>query len=201
MKPFDSLLTSCRFAFFTVVPPFVDKTFHWDSLAAGLIFLCVFLPGFLSPIVGNLSDRYGTKWLSCSGFLASIPIFVCLRFVTSNTTSQKVLFGVLLTLMGIALTLSSTPLMAEITYVIEAKEKKQPGIWGAKGVYGVGFGLFTTSFALGGVMGSFMAGYLYEGPGWETFGWAFAVWCAGGAMICGLFVGGSVLKREEEGGS
>lgn len=171
------------------MPPFVDKTFHWDSLASGLIFLCVFLPGFLSPVVGVLCDRYGTKWLSCSGFAMSIPIFVCLRFVTSNTISQKVLFGVLLTLMGVALTLSSTPLMAEITYVIEEKEKKQPGIWGVKGVYGVGFGLFTTSFALGGVIGSFMAGYLYEGLGWATFGWVFGVWCAGGALICGLFVG------------
>lgn len=180
---------NCRFAYFTVVPLFVQKTFHWNSLAAGFIFLCIFIPGFISPYIGILADRCGTKWLSCAGFTMSVPVFVCLRFVTNDTTAHKVLFGVLLTLMGIALTLSSTPLMAEITYVIEAKEKRQSGIWGAKGVYGVGFGLFTTSFALGGVIGSILAGYIYEGPGWNTFGWAFSVWCAGGAIISALFVG------------
>ncbi|GJN81595.1 hypothetical protein PLIIFM63780_005130 [Purpureocillium lilacinum] len=181
--------SASKFAFFAVIPPFVDKTFHWDALAAGLIFLCVLLPGFLSPLVGSVADRYGTKWLSFAGFALSVPLFVCLRFVAENTLSQKVLLGALLTLMGIALTLSSTPLMAEITYVIEDKDKEKPGIWGTKGVYGVGFGLFTTSFALGGVIGSFMAGYLYDGPGWETFGWAFGIWCAGGAVICAFFVG------------
>ncbi|UNI23943.1 hypothetical protein JDV02_009731 [Purpureocillium takamizusanense] len=186
--------SASKFAFFAVIPPFVDKIFHWNALDAGLIFLCVLLPGFLSPVVGSVADRYGTKWLSFAGFVLSVPLFVCLRFVTENTLTQKVLLGALLTLMGIALTLSSTPLMAEITYVIEDKEKGRPGIWGTKGVYGVGFGLFTTSFALGGVIGSFMAGYLYDGPGWETFGWAFGIWCAGGAMICLLFVGKPTIR-------
>lgn len=167
----------------------MQKLFHWDSLGAGAVLLCVLLPGFLSPLIGILSDRYGTKWLSSSGFLLSVPIFVCLRFVTENSLHHKVLFGTLLALMGIALALSSTPLMAEITYVIQDKEMENPGVWGPKGVYGVGFGLFTTAFALGGVVGSFMGGYLYQGPGWATFGWAFAIWCAGGTVICALFVG------------
>ncbi|KAL2126090.1 hypothetical protein VTI74DRAFT_1720 [Chaetomium olivicolor] len=187
--------SASKFAFFAVIPPFVEKTFHWDTLATGLIFLCVLLPGFLSPAVGTMADRYGAKWLSFAGFTISIPLFVCLRFVTENTSSQKALFGVLLTLLGVALTLSSTPLMAEIMYIIEDKEKQQPGLWGAKGVYGVGFGLFTTSFALGGVIGSFMAGYLYSGLGWEIFGWAFGIWCAGGAVICATLVGKPAIAR------
>ncbi|KJZ74936.1 hypothetical protein HIM_05667 [Hirsutella minnesotensis 3608] len=181
--------SASKFALFTNVPSFVQETFHWNSLAAGLIFLCLFVPGFLSPYIGVLADRYGTKWLSFAGFAMSVPLFVCLRFVTDDTTAHKVLFGALLTLIGVALTLSSTPLMAEITYVIKAKEKRQPGIWGAKGVYGVGFGLFTTSFALGGVIGSILAGYIYHASGWNTFGWAFGIWCTGGAVISVMFVG------------
>ena len=141
------------------------------------------LPGLLSPAVGDLCDRHGSKWLSCSGFALSVPLFVCLRFVTHDTTAQKVLFGALLTLLGCALTLSSTPLMADITYVIEEKEKRSPGIWGPRGVSGVGYALFTTSFALGGVLGSFVAGYLYAAS-WGTFGWSVGVWCAGGAVLC-----------------
>ncbi|KAJ6443796.1 major facilitator superfamily domain-containingprotein [Purpureocillium lavendulum] len=126
-----------------------------------------------SPVFGFLADRVSSRrlpFLAGLVALAASTLLLCLgrsvavlsvgRVLQENTTGQKVLFGTLLTLMGIALTLSSTPLMAEITYVIEEKEKERPGIWGAKGVYGVGFGLFTTSFALGGVIGSFMAGYL-----------------------------------------
>ncbi|OAA76021.1 Major facilitator superfamily domain, general substrate transporter [Akanthomyces lecanii RCEF 1005] len=189
----ESIQTQKRnsYAFFAVVPPFVQATFHWDSLDAGIIFLCVLLPGFLSPLVGMLSDRYGTKWLATLGFLLSVPVFASLRFVTENTLRHKVLFGALLALMGVALAFSSTPLMAEITYAIHDKERRQPGVWGPKGVYGVGFGLFTTAFALGGVVGSFMGGYLYQGPGWGVFGWGFSIWCAGGAAVCALFVGSS----------
>ncbi|KAJ3472876.1 hypothetical protein NLG97_g10662 [Lecanicillium saksenae] len=183
--------SASKYAFFAVVPPFVHDKFHWNSLGAGIILLCVLLPGFLSPLVGVLSDKYGAKWLSALGFLLSVPTFVCLRFVTEDTLGHKVLFGALLALMGVALALSSTPLMAEITYVINDKERRQPGVWGQKGVFGVGFGLFTTAFALGGVVGSFMGGYLYQGPGWAVFGWGFGVWCAVGAAVCGLFVGSS----------
>ncbi|KAM4065567.1 major facilitator superfamily protein [Hirsutella rhossiliensis] len=161
--------SASKFALCAASPPFVQETFHWSSLAAGLVLLCIFLPGFFSPVIVAMTDRYGTQWLTFAGFILSIPLLDCLRF-------------------RVALSLSSTPLMAETTYVSEAEEKRQLGVWGVKCVYGAGFGLFTTSFALGGVIGSVIAGYLYQSPGWNTFGWAFAVWCAGGAIINALFV-------------
>ena len=179
------------FAFDTVIPLFVKETFEWSSTAAGLIFFCIFVPGFLSPWVGQLADRYGSKWLSLAGFVASLPLLLCLRFVTDNTTGHKVLLGALLALMGLTLTFSNVPLMAEITFAIEAKEAKRPGIFGEKGAYGIGYGLFTTSFALGGTAGSLMAGYVNANAGWSTMTWSLAIWCAAGAVDVALWVGGS----------
>lgn len=197
-------LNPARASWDTVLPLFVKSTFHWSSTAAGLIFFCIFIPSFTSPMVGWLSDRYGAKWPSFAGFLASIPLLVCLRFVAEDTIGHKVLLGTLLALMGLTLTFSNMPLMAEITYAIEAEEAKNPGIFGPKGVYGLAYGLFCTAFALGGSIGSLMSGFIMAGAGWDTLTWALAIWMAGGAVVVASGVGGTpaggnknLLKHEE----
>lgn len=172
------------------MPLFVKSTFHWSSTAAGLMFFCIFIPGFASPIAGWLTERYGARWPSFAGFLASLPLLVCLRFVTEDTIGHKVLLGALLALLGVTLVFSNTPLMAEITFAIEAEEAKSPGVFGEKGVYGLGYGLFCTSFALGGSIGSLMSGYIMSSSGWGTVTWALAVWMASGAVVVALGVGG-----------
>ncbi|KAM7195448.1 Major facilitator superfamily domain containing protein [Naviculisporaceae sp. PSN 640] len=173
------------FAFDTVVPIHVKDTFHWNSTAAGVIFICVTIPAFASPLVGKLSDRYGAKWLSFAGFIASVPLLVCLRFVAENTIKDKVVLCVILTLLGITmLTFANTPLLAEMTYAIEAKEQRRPGMWGEKGVYGIAYGLWSFAYAFGGTIGSIMAGYINAGPGWVTLTWVLGLWSAVGAIVC-----------------
>ncbi|KAK3986317.1 major facilitator superfamily domain-containing protein [Cladorrhinum sp. PSN332] len=171
-------------AFDTVVPIHVKDTFGWSSTGAGLVFICVMIPGFASPIVGKLADRHGAKWFSVVGFASSIPALVCLRFVTSDTLGHKVLLCALLTVLGVTLiTIANTPLMAEIGYAVEEREAKQPGIWGEKGVNGIAYGLFTTCFALGGTIGSLLAGYINAGPGWGPTTWSLGVLAALGAIV------------------
>ncbi|KAI1140193.1 MFS general substrate transporter [Hypoxylon sp. FL0543] len=174
---------------------FVRDTFGWNSTAAGILFLAVFVPGFLSPLVGWLSDRYGAKWPSFFGFCLCVPLLVCLRFVTENSIQHKILLGFLLALLGIALAFANVPLMAEITYVIEATEAAEPGIFGEKGVYGLGYGLFNMAFALGGVVGPLWAGYVVASAGWGTMTWSFAIWAASGALVIAIWLGGQV-KRD-----
>lgn len=119
--------------------------------------------------------------------------------MTDDTLAHKALLGALLALMGVTLTFSNTPLMAEITYAIEAEEAKTPGVFGAKGVYGLGYGLFCTSFALGGSVGSLLSGYVMAARGWGTLTWALAVWTAGGAVVVGLFAGGKPVGKDDKG--
>jgi MFS family permease len=178
-----------------VLPLFVKNTFNWSSTAAGLIFITVMVPGFFSPLVGMVSDRYGAKWPALAGFVASIPLFVCLRFVTENTLTDKALLCVLLSLLGFTMAFSTTPLMAEITYAIDDREREQPGIWGEKGVYGIAYGLFTTAFALGGTVGSIMSGEIVATAGWATMTWAIAVWYVAAIPVVWLWVGSKPCKQ------
>ncbi|KAI1370775.1 MFS general substrate transporter [Hypoxylon crocopeplum] len=176
---------------------FVQTTFQWNSTAAGILFLAMFLPGFISPLVGWLSDKFGAKWPSLFGFCLSVPLLVCLRFVTENTIQHKVLLAFLLSLLGVALAFANVPLMAEITYVIEEKTAEKPGIFGEKGIYGLGYGLFTMAFALGGTVGPLWAGYVVASVGWGTMTWSFAIWAASGAVITYFWLGGKVRRSEE----
>jgi MFS family permease len=91
-----SLLCGCD----AVVPIFVKRTFGWNSFGAGLIFLAVVIPGFVSPVIGYLSDKHGPKWLSVFGYLACAPPLILLRLVDHDSTQQKVLFAALLALLG-----------------------------------------------------------------------------------------------------
>ncbi|KXJ90963.1 major facilitator superfamily domain-containing protein [Microdochium bolleyi] len=178
---------------------FVQSTFDWDSTAAGILFLAIFLPGFVSPLVGWLADRYGAKWPSVSGFTSTVPLLICIRFVTDNTFAHKALLVVLLVLLGTALAFSNTPLMAEISYAIDALEAADPGCFGEKGAFGVGYGLFTMAFALGGVIGPLWAGYVIAAAGWGTMGWSFALLAASAAVVGVLWLGGPVKAwRKEE---
>ncbi|KAI0098935.1 MFS transporter-like protein [Nemania sp. FL0031] len=179
--------------FDAVLALFVRGLFGWNSTAVAVLFLALFIPGFVAPLAGWLSDRYGAKWPSFAGFVATIPVLISLRFVTENTIQHKVLLAVLLALAGVTLPFSMTPLMAEISYVIEAKEAENPGIFGEKGVYGLAYGLFNCAFALGGIVGPIWAGYVIESAGWGTLTWNFALWSASAAVV--VFIWGANTPR------
>lgn len=164
-----------RIGFDAVLALFVRGLFGWNSTAVAILFLALFLPGFVALLAGWLSDRYGAKWPSFAGFVATIPILISLRFVTENTIQHKALLAVLLALAGVTLPFSMTPLMAEISYVIEDEEAKNPGIFGVNGVYGLAYGLFNMVFALGGIIGPIWAGYVVKSAGWGTLTWNFAL--------------------------
>lgn len=199
-RPRTPSLTHTRFSWDTVLPLFVKQTFHWDATAAGLVFFALFIPGIISPAVGALSDRHGARYPSLAGFALSIPLLVSLRFVTSNTLPHKALLAALLALVGVTLTLSNTPLMAEISYATAAAERSAPrGVFGVNGAYGLGYGLFCTSFALGGSVGALMSGFVVSARGWATMTWVLAVWMAGGAVVVGLFAGAPAEGKGKEG--
>ena len=83
-----------------VLPHFVKLTFHWDSLNAGLIFLCLAIPALTGPLVGQLSDRFGPRWIAVAGFALTAPPLILLRLVDRDTMGQKVLLCGLLVICG-----------------------------------------------------------------------------------------------------
>lgn len=83
-----------------IIPLFVKDTFHWTSEHAALTFLAWIIPGFLGPVAGKTSDRFGSRWVAIAGFAVAIVPLVLMRLVTQDTMGQKVLLCVLLTLVG-----------------------------------------------------------------------------------------------------
>lgn len=180
----------------SVLPLFVQGVFGWDSTGAGLIFLAVIVPTFLAPVAGAISDRYGPRWLTVIGFIIALPFWVCLRFVTENTIQHKVLLSALLVLIGASLTCIISPLMAEITYVVDAKEKKNPGTFGKKGAYAQAYGLFVMSYAAGTLAGPLWGGLVNSTAGWGTMTWTLGLLSASGAVPAFICTGGLITRKN-----
>lgn len=84
----------------TLLPFFVSRLFGWTPTQAGLMFLSWIVPGFLSPIAGRCSDRFGSRWIVIGAFLFAIPALILMRLITEHTLSHEVLLCTLLTLVG-----------------------------------------------------------------------------------------------------
>jgi MFS family permease len=187
-------------AFDSVVPLFTSKVFHWDSVGGGLVFLAVVVPNLAAPAVGWLSDNYGARWPAVGGFIIAIPFWVLLRLVTHDSLDQKVLFVALMALIGFALTLVMPPLMAEITYAVEAKEKQNPDRFGPTGAYAQAYGLFVAAFAAGTLIGPIWSGYVNQVAGWGTMSWSLGLFSIAGAIPCLIFTGGLITRTNAKSG-
>ncbi|KAF7947080.1 uncharacterized protein EAE97_004329 [Botrytis byssoidea] len=183
-------------SFDAVIPLFVQDTFHWDSVGAGLVFLALMVPNFAAPAVGWACDRYGPRWPCVAGFCFAVPFWILLRLVTYNSLNQKVLLCALLALIGVSLTCVMPGLMAEITYIVEAKEKQIPGRFGKNGAYAQAYGLFVTAFAAGTLIGPIWAGYVQDSAGWGTMSLSLGLFSLAGAVPCFIWTGGLITKSN-----
>jgi MFS family permease len=185
-------------AFDSVLPLFVHRSFGWGSTGAGIIFLALTVPSFAAPLVGRVADKHGPRWLVTVGFATSLPFLVLLRLVTYDAPQQIVLLCVLLVLLGISLTLVMGPLMAEIAYLVEAKEKKIPGIFGKGGAYAQAYGLYFCWFAGGALIGPIWAGFVEQRAGWGTMTWSLGLLSGVTAIPTLIFTGGLITRRKIE---
>ncbi|KAK8181296.1 major facilitator superfamily domain-containing protein [Phyllosticta citribraziliensis] len=185
-----------------VVPLYTRETFHFSSIGAGLIFLPIVIPTFLAPVFGYLADHTSPRYPTALGFVVAAPIMACLRYVYHNSLHQKVLMCALLALFGVALAAIAPAVMAEICYVVAAREEKNPGVFGPKGAYAQAYGLFNVAWALGALIGPIWAGDVKDDAGWGTVWWSLAVLSVLTAVPVALWCGGWIAderarKREE----
>ncbi|KAL9613146.1 MAG: hypothetical protein Q9167_002311 [Letrouitia subvulpina] len=182
-----------------VLPLYVNRLFGWRSLGAGLSFLPIVLPQFLSPLVGTFSDKYGARLPACIGFVLNTPFVILLRLVNHSGREQAVLLCALLALIGAALTIILTPVLAEFSYAVETKEKKHPGLFGEKGAYAQAYGLFNCAFAGGMLVGPLWAGTVVQREGWAMMCLTLGILSLVSAIPAGLFIGGWIGKRRRAG--
>ncbi|KAH7080067.1 MFS transporter-like protein [Paraphoma chrysanthemicola] len=190
-----ALLTS----FDSVLPIHAANVFGWTSTGAGLLFLPLVIPGFLAPFFGYLCDKFGGRYFATVGFLGACPPLVCLRFVDENTLEDKVLLCALLAVTGLFLALTFPPIMAEISSVVEAKEKSMlarghPG-FGVGGAYAQAYALFNVAFAGGCMIGPLLAGFIVKDRGWITMAWVIGLMSGAAAVPACLWLGGWIFKQ------
>lgn len=185
-------------AFDSILPLFVKDTFHWSSIGAGLIFLPIVIVSFLGPIVGWLTDKYGPRLFAIAGYILACPCLILLRLVKKNTMSDKVLLCALLALVGLSLTLVLTPMMAEITYAVEAKVRRHPpGRFGKNGAYAQAYSLFNVAWAAGCMIGPLLAGLVNQTNGWGTATLILGCVSVFTAIPVAIWTGGSIFKKRK----
>lgn len=192
-----ALLTS----FDSVLTIHAANIFGWSSTGAGLLFLPLVIPGFLAPLFGWLSDKFGGRYFVTVGFLCACPPLVCLRFVNENTIKDKILLCALLAVTGLFLAITFPPIMAEISSVVEAKEKSMLARghlgFGKGGAYAQGYSLFNVAFAAGCMAGPLLAGFIVEAKGWSTMAWVLGLVSAIAAVPAFLWLGGWLFKKRQ----
>ena len=169
-------------AFDGVLPIFVKETFKWDSLGAGVIFLCIAIPALSGPLVGQLCDRLGPRWITVAGCALTAPPLLLLRLVRDDSMEAKVLLCALLTICGFTLILIVSPVASDLSFVVAEKEKQDPGIFGPGGAYAQAFALFNCAMAAATLFGPVMAGWLSQQYGWATMTLAMSIFAFSGAI-------------------
>ena len=184
-------------AFDGVLPLYVKHVFSWSSLNAGLIFMCLAIPALTGPLVGNLSDRIGPRWIAVAGCALTTPPLILLRLVNHDSFEQKILLCVLLVCCGFTLILIVSPVAADLSAVVEDKERTDPGIFGPGGAYAQAFALFNCSMAAATLFGPVAAGALVERWDWGVMTACMGVFAFSGAVpAVSLFYPGRDFKMD-----
>lgn len=185
-------------SFDSILPLYVRDTFHFNSIGAGLIFLPLVISSFLGPVFGHLSDKHGPRWYATAGFILAGPCLILLRLVYKDTLDQKVLLCALLALTGTGLTMTLTPMMAEIAYAVEAKGRNRPaGYFGKNGAYAQAYSLFNVAWAGGFLIGPLLAGLTVQASGWPTSTLILGCISFATAIPVAIWTGGSIFKKRK----
>jgi MFS family permease len=128
----------------------------------------------------------------------ALPFYVLLRLVTHDAIQQIVLLCALLVLIGVAIALIVPPVMAEFIYIVDKKERQQPGLFGSAGAYAQAYGIFITAWAAGYLVGPVWAGFVETKAGWSTMTWSLGAFSAVSAIPILAYTGGFITRRKTE---
>ncbi|KAH6642984.1 major facilitator superfamily domain-containing protein [Boeremia exigua] len=191
-----ALLTS----FDSVLTIHAANLFGWTATGAALLFLPLVIPTFLAPAFGWICDKYGGRFPCALGFSGACAPLVCLRFVDENTLNDKVILCALLALTGLCLAPTFPSIMAEITFIVEAKEKSSLASgragFGQGGAYAQAYGLFNMAFAAGCTVGPLLAGFIVEDRGWSVMALVLGILSAVTAVPPCLWLGGWIAGKS-----
>ncbi|KAJ5771931.1 Major facilitator superfamily domain general substrate transporter [Penicillium odoratum] len=162
-------------AFDTTLPIFVESTYHWSPVGAGLIFLPSAFASLLGPYFGSLCNYYGPRAMAFTGFILLCPTLTCLSLVAHNSWPHIAALIFLLGLTGLFINLGLPALYVESQAVLDEMELRKPGIFGPKGAIAQAFGLQTMAQFIGLFFGPLWGGFIEYHYGWKTMAWTLGL--------------------------
>ncbi|KAJ5660619.1 hypothetical protein N7507_007070 [Penicillium longicatenatum] len=121
-----------------------------------LAWVPLMVPALFAPICGRCCEL-GNRAVACSGYILLVSMLILLRFHDGNSTLQEVaLFGDL-SLKGFAITMIMTPVLAEVSVVVDGLEEEKPGRFGNHGAQAQAYGLLEFLYSSGTLVGPLIA--------------------------------------------
>lgn len=174
------------------------ETFGWSSGGAGLIFVASSVPSFAGVQIGKLTNKVGVRIPAAIAFLISACVWISMRFVNDNTTTDIVLLTTLLLILGLAIVTVEVTSMTEVSQVVGDYEIENPGAFGDKSPVAQAYALFNMAFAAGQLLGPILAGGMRIHAGWAAMTLLLGVLCGVTAIPIGLFSGAQPKTVEAE---
>ena len=186
---YKALLTSPRFlvalfgyiiieviygGFSVILTPYLRDTFNVGASSAASLYLAMAVPMLFAPIVGSLTDRFGTRLPIAVGLAIGVLGHILLSLIKSTTVSPLPKLAAMLVLLGLSLALSLPPLEVEVGLVIEQLKDMRPGLFGPKGAYGRAYGLINFGSGVSGFVGPLFSGAVRVAAGWRVLAWVNA---------------------------
>ncbi|KAL3417684.1 vesicular amine transporter [Phlyctema vagabunda] len=166
-------------AFDSVLALFLEETFGWRGSNVALCYFAMSAPmTIMGPVFGRLSDMYGPRWIAVSGFMLNAIPMALLQLITRNERSQVWQLAILLTLSGTTLSMIIPPLAADISQILEDKEKKDD----RTAAYAQSYGLLNCAMAATTLVGPGLGGWIKSKYGWTTLCWSCGIFSVTGAV-------------------
>ncbi|KAI9931330.1 hypothetical protein MW887_010994 [Aspergillus wentii] len=118
----EVIVSSILTGFETTLPLFTRETYGWSSTGAGLVFLPLTIPSFLSIPLSKHARRYGCRKVVAIELILSFFPIVALRFTEPDSPHNQILFMALLTLIGFFMTTAQAFVMTEVSDAIREIE-------------------------------------------------------------------------------
>lgn len=155
---------------YQTLPLFTIETYQWSPTNAGLVFLGLTLPSFLSIPLATFTNKHGwnrRKIVAIELIVSSLPM-AGLKWAEGPTIQHELLFVLLIFLVGLFMTTCQAQVMAEVSDSVRQIEARH-GIDSSKSSgMGTGFAFCNMAIAAGQFIGPLIAGVTRLGFGWSV---------------------------------
>jgi MFS family permease len=168
----------------------------YNSSQIGLVFLAQVIPTFIAtPLAGVITDKYGPKVVAFSTLVICAITMFLIGIPSSSTPGGIIPLIVIFAIQGFTAFAFITPVLPELAYVVDSLNPDN----GDSG-QGMSYALFNIAFALGGLVGPLLGGFLYGKIGFFNMCIVMGAFLAACAPYVFFFTGerGKFIVRPQD---